>query len=465
MLAHSPPIAGGLFLLVLLGAAIHIPRCLLAAHPHFEGLDDASYAVIDDDHFDYEPSIPSPEISVSSVESPSDPLPPPPPPPPSPIADSELWDEDEFEGIPILNLISYPPDPNPDPDRVQGPAPSPSDAPAPSPWFPYTIEFTFIIFLISIVVNYLVGNRKNERIVVAWASKFATRDSIFSKNFSFRGAGDGNNAPSPLKERPDVFKIWARGRKYCKGFVATMKLKKRHNLISRIWDMVFLKRDTITFEVMMHDNAMGHVVLAVARSKASKAMLKEERDLQRFASVLAWTPAGRHWVSEELAIVAESKEVAGDLITQAVLDQVLGKKAFKKFGKEFISLHFSDQYLDSHSKTLIFKFALPDAKNMADMTMLVSLVPYYVNLIGRYKLSSQVRSRTNAARLKAAQDTSKELQNARQEALQKQNEERRKFMEEADAKFSTDAINRRQEKKHTCSKKSKPPKKLRKRHH
>lgn len=317
MMAHSPPIAGGLLLLlVLLGAAIHIPRCLLAAHPHFEGLDDASDAVIDDDHFDYEPSIPSPVISVSYHEPPSDPLPP--PPPPSLIAESELWDEDEFEGIPILNFISYPPDG----DRVQAPAPSPSDAPERSPWFTYSIEFTFTVFLISYVINYFDGKRKNELIVVAWASKFATRDSIFSKNFSFIGAGDGNNAPYLLKERPDVFKIWASGRNYCKGFVATMKLKKRHDLISRIWDMVRLKRDTITFEVMMKENAMDHVVLAVARSKASKAMLKEEKDLQRFANVLAWTPAGRKWVSEELAIVAESKEVAGDLITEAVLDQV-----------------------------------------------------------------------------------------------------------------------------------------------
>ncbi|KAM0939968.1 putative PAT complex subunit CCDC47 protein [Dioscorea sansibarensis] len=460
-MAHSPPLAGGLLLLLLLGAAIYIPRCLLAAHPHFEGLDDAWDAVLDDDHFDYEPSIPSPAVSVSSHELSSDPLP---PAPPSPIADSELWDEDEFEGIPILNLISYPPGSDPDPDLVQAPAPSPSDALKPSPWFPgiYTIEFTVIIFLVSFVINYLDGKHKNERIVLSWASKFATRDSIFSKNFSFLGAGDGNDAPLLLKERPDVFKIWASGRKYCKGFVATMELKKRHDLISRIWDMVLLKRDTITFEVMMNDNAMDHVVLAVARSKASKAMLKEARDLQRFASVLAWTPAGRKWVSEELAIVAESKEVAGDLITDVVLDQVLGEKAFKKFGKEFISLHFSDQYPGSHSKMLIFKFALPDAKNMADMIILVSLVPYYVNLVGRYKVSSQTRSRTDAARLKAAHEACKELQNTKREALRKQKEEKRKLMDEAEAnKLSADAINRRLEKEGARQlKKSKPPKKI-----
>lgn len=70
--------------------------------------------------------------------------------------------------------------------------------------------------------------------------------------------------------------------------------------------------------------------------------------------------------------------------------QVFGDKAFEKFGKWFISLHFSDQHPGSHKKRLIFKFALPDANNMADMSRLVALVPYYIDLIGRYKLSSHV---------------------------------------------------------------------------
>jgi hypothetical protein len=44
--------------------------------------------------------------------------------------------------------------------------------------------------------------------------------------------------------------------------------------------------------------------------------------LQRFATVLTLAPAGRKWVAEELAMVAESKEVVGDMITEALLDQV-----------------------------------------------------------------------------------------------------------------------------------------------
>lgn len=70
--------------------------------------------------------------------------------------------------------------------------------------------------------------------------------------------------------------------------------------------------------------------------------------------------------------------------------QVFGEKAFEKHGKDFISMHFSDQHPGTHRKMLLFKFALPDANNMADMTRLVALVPYYIDLIGRYKLSPQV---------------------------------------------------------------------------
>jgi hypothetical protein len=45
------------------------------------------------------------------------------------------------------------------------------------------------------------------------------------------------------------------------------------------------------------------------------------RDLQRFGGMVT-SPGGRKWVTEELAVVSESKEVAGDMITDVVLDQV-----------------------------------------------------------------------------------------------------------------------------------------------
>lgn len=292
---------------------------------------------------------------------------------------------------------------------------------------------------------------------MAWATKFATKDAIFEKNFSLLGVGDGEDSPLLLKEGQNVFKFYASGRRFCQGLLATIELQSRHDLISRLYNMIVPTKDEVTFEVYMNDDAMDQVVFALAKKKAAKVMQKEVRDLQRFGNLVN-APSGRKWVVDDLAVISESKEVAGDLITDAVLDQVFGEKSFEKFGKWFISMHFSDQNPSTHKKTLVFKFALPDAKHMADMTRLVALVPYYIDLIGRYKLSSQARSKTETARAKVAQEMYKELHNARQEALQRKKAERKKMMEEAEAKLNAEALRKKEAKERARQMKKAMPK-------
>ncbi|KAF5182716.1 Coiled-coil domain-containing protein [Thalictrum thalictroides] len=385
-----------------------------------------------------------PPLDSSSSPPLSDPI------PNKPSSNSfDFWDEDEFEGLPIqenpTNLKS--------PD-VASPSKVESDSkveiqatpPLPKTLGSFTVEIVCVSFLIAFLFNYFSGKKENENIALAWASRFATKDSIFDKNFSLLGTGDGKDTPLLLKEGQNVFKFYASGRRFCQGMLATMDLQSRHDLISRLYNMIVPCKDEITFEVYMNDDAMDNVVFALAKKKLAKVMHKELRDLQRFASLVTSGPNNRKWVADELMVITESKEVAGDLITETVLDQVFGDKAFPKFGKGFISMHFSDQFVGSHRKMLILKFALQDAKNMADMTRLVALVPYYIDLIGRYKLSSQARPKTEAARTKVAQEVYKELQNARQEALQKKKAEKRKIAEEAEAKLSAEVLRKREEK-------------------
>jgi hypothetical protein len=294
-------------------------------------------------------------------------------------------------------------------------------------------------------INYFTGKRENENIALAWAARFATKDSIFEKNFSLLGVGEGDDSPLLLKEGQNVFKFYASGRRFCSGLLATIELKSRHDLISRLYNMVVPCKDEISFEVFMNDESMDQVVFALAKKKLAKTMQKDERDLQRFANLMP-PPSNRKWVFEDLAAISESKEVAGDIITEAVLDQVFGEKAYEKYGKGFISMHFSDQNPGTHAKKLMFKFAIPDVKHMADMTRLVALVPYYIDLIGRYKLSPQARSKTDGARQKVAQEVYRELQNARQEALQKKKADRKKLIEEAEAKLNAETIRKKEAK-------------------
>lgn len=452
-----------LLLLLLLSLCYHV-----LADSHFEGFeaeeeDDVVEETIDPNAFKL-PDLPltlseSPPISTPTPDPKEpDPKPSKPSPPPS-TTNFEFWDEDEFEGLPShqphIESVVITESATPD-ATVQTPDPKPTTVSKKKQSF--LVEIVCVSFLIMFVINYFTGKRENENLALSWASKFATKDSIFEKNFSLLGVGEGDDSPLLLKEGQNVFKFYASGRRYCQGLLATMELKSRHDLLSRIYNMVIPCKDEISIEVYMNDDAMDHVVFALARKKMAKAMQKELRDLQRFAGSVVQPPNGRKWVAEELAVVSESKEVAGDLITEAVLEQVFGEKSFEKHGKGFISMHVSDQLPGTQKKMLLFKFALPDAKNMADMTRLVALVPYYIDLVGRYKLSSQARSKTEAARAKAAQEAYKELQGARQEALQKKKAERKKMLEEAEAKLSAEAIRKKEEKERARQMKKAMPK-------
>ncbi|GAA0166139.1 hypothetical protein LIER_21366 [Lithospermum erythrorhizon] len=359
------------------------------------------------------------------------------PPPLTTTLSPDDWDEDEFEGI-IEQLPQTKASVTPSHSVSEGKTAHKGVA-------HFYVEILSVSFLLMFLFNYFTGKKENENLALAWAIKFAGKDSIFDKNFSLLGVGEGDDSPLLLKEGQSTFRFYSSGRRFCQGLLATMELKSRHDLIARVYNAVVPCKDEMTIEVTMNDDAMDHVVFALARKKLAKTMLKEVGDLQRFAALVG-LPSGRKWVADELAVVAESKEVAGDMITEAVLDQVFGDKAFEKVGRFFISMHFSDQYLGSQRKMLIFKFAIPDMKNMADMTRLVALVPYYIDLIGRYKLSSHARVKTDAARQKVSQEIQRELLNARQEDLKKRKVEARKKLEEAEAKLSAEALRKKEAK-------------------
>ncbi|KFK26627.1 hypothetical protein AALP_AA8G273300 [Arabis alpina] len=436
-----------LFSLALIIFYLSLDQRLVVAS-QFEGFDAEE---IDDSSDDLHHSLPPPTITQSHS-----PFPDPEPsnsdliPEPEPESDSgdpslEFWDEDEFEGLPVEQVVAQTLE-SPliaenatqtlDPETAQ-------DTREKNKW--YAVEIACVSFLIALAINHFLGKRHNESLALAWAAKFASKDTIFQKNFSFLGVGDGEDSPLLLKEAPNVFKFYASGRRYCHGLLATMELKSRHDLISRLFNLVLPCKDDITFEVYMNEETMDHVVFAMARKKAAKTMHKEFKDLHRFAGIVS-PPAGRKWVSEELAVISESKEVAGDLITDTLLDQVFGDKAMDKYGKNFISMHISDQHPGKHRKMLLFKFSLPDAKHMDDIVRLVTLIPYYIDLVGRYRLSSQARNKSESGRQKAAEEAYKELQNARQEALQKKKVERKKMMEEAEAKMSAEVLRKKETK-------------------
>ncbi|KAJ4717414.1 DUF1682 family protein [Melia azedarach] len=437
----SRPISLLTFLLFLL--LLSFSFCSVLADSHFEGFDGED-DVVEEETLDLhgvtdlpltqsDSSAPSPPITTttnlessdpqSDSDSDSNPTPTnsdPQTKSPSTTTTFDYWDEDEFEGVPLQQSPVDTPVTTEDAAADQTPDSKTTEevkvVVVSKKWISYSIEIVCVAFFIMFIVNYFTGKRENENLALAWAAKFATKDSIFEKNFSLLGVGEGNDAPLLLKEGQSVFKFYASGRRYCSGLLATMELKSRHDLISRLYNMVVPCKDEISFEVYMNEDAMDHVVFALAKKKVAKTLQKE------------------------------------------FLNRFLVRKLLRNMERISFQCIFLINTLAHIRRCLLFKFALPNAKNMADMTRLVALVPYYIDLIGRYKLSPQGRSKTEAARQKVAQEAYKELQNARQEALQRKKAEKKKMMEEAEAKLSAETLRKKEAKERARQMKKGMPK-------
>lgn len=79
-------------------------------------------------------------------------------------------------------------------------------------------------------------------------------------------------------------------------------------------------------------------------------------------------------------------------------------------------------------------------------------------LLSELRIVCQARSKTEAARAKVAQELYKELQYARQDALQKKKAEQRKKLEEAEAKLSAEALRKKEAKDRSRQMKKAMPK-------
>jgi hypothetical protein len=134
----------------------------------------------------------------------------------------------------------------------------------------FSIEIACVSFLICSMLNCFTGKKQNEAMALTWATKFTTRDSIFDKNFSLLGTGDGKDTPLQLKEGLDVFKFYASRRRFCQRMLATMEMLARHDLLSKLVDLIFPKKDMIIFQVLMNDEAMDHALQEIGKYSSAQ---------------------------------------------------------------------------------------------------------------------------------------------------------------------------------------------------
>eukprot|EP00271_Cylindrocystis_brebissonii_P011871 TRINITY_DN29859_c0_g1_i1.p1 TRINITY_DN29859_c0_g1~~TRINITY_DN29859_c0_g1_i1.p1 ORF type:complete len:533 (+),score=90.73 TRINITY_DN29859_c0_g1_i1:32-1600(+) len=374
------------------------------------------------------------------------------------MAAASLWDEDEFEGVPppgaeplTGNTQQTTKDKKANRSNASSNRRRPTGPSKPLGPSDFIIEGATVIFLILYGINFWFGKQANEKVAVAWARQFAAENSVFEKNFSLLGTGDGVDEPLITKDTQNTFKFYASGRRYVDGLLATLDLQYRHDLITMLWYRVAPKTDTVTIEVWMADEYMEPFVLAVTKKRSVKLFQRENKDLKELGSIIDFS-ARRRWPSDELAVISDSKEAALEILSEPLVDQLFSEKVFDKNAASlFVSLHFSDQLVrGTHKKCLLFTFNLPPADRMADLTRLIAAIPVFIDNVGRFKLSSTGKIKAESARMKALEDERKEELEQRQEAVLRKKEEKLRAeaakRAEWEARLSPEQLNRLREK-------------------
>ncbi len=285
-----------------------------------------------------------------------------------------------------------------------------------------------------------------------WANQFglpleSTKDgpsTIYGRNFALVGLSNKTSSSEIIfRESQHTFKCYASGRRHVSGMLTTLELHKRQDLLSRVVGLVMPQSDKVVIEVNMNESSMPPMVLAVVKKKSSKAFVEAHKDVRKFAKVVAdpqqalSSKAQQHsaWPKKKLVVLAESKDLFTDLVTETAMRNVFDSKTFlAKYDRYFESLYFSTEgALNAGegvpkpfgTRVLRFEFRLPrDLKRLGELDNLMELVFHLVDCVGTHKLAGERLKKAQQKRKELEEEAFKATLQQRQEAAARKREEK-----------------------------------------
>ncbi|CAD7701327.1 unnamed protein product [Ostreobium quekettii] len=339
----------------------------------------------------------------------------------SPGLDGERveWDEDEFEGVGDDWAHRQGRDrrrgAEGDGDSGEGDKGKDADS--------YHFEIAAVVALLVYGVNVWIGTTANEAIALAWAKTATADGGVLDENFTLLGPGDSIRGEQLVREHESLFKLYGGGRRHCDGFLATLDLRAREDLLSMASYLLLRRDDHLNVEVYMSEGCMPPTVLAVGAPKVVRELARDCEDLRTYAKAVGVRQVA-DWATDRWAVVAESSEVFYDLIGERFVELVFGESAYESTGRSLRYLHFtSEMDGSSHKNVLRFSFVLPPLKQMGEISNLLELVPMFVDAVGGYRMSPEGRRRADRRRADEAERRLREGDQARRDAITKKRRE------------------------------------------
>lgn len=247
---------------------------------------------------------------------------------------------------------------------------------------------------------------------------------LLDRNFSKIGGGQG----VIMHESASIFKLYASGRRHCQGLLAELQLVARQDAFSIIMDVVNPTEDLIKVEVFMAEEAMPPLVLAVATPKFARALQRDAKDIETYTKrISVGKDVFAGWPTDKLWVLGEHSSIFQDLFAcDPKLQQLFNPSGPHAASLKLLrSIHFTDSNSEgSHKQVLRFIFRVPPPGQMDLLTRLMELVPLFIDLVGSYKMTSDLKKRALEARTKKANED-EELKKKRLDAVQQKKMDKR----------------------------------------
>lgn len=273
-------------------------------------------------------------------------------------------------------------------------SPSSSDSGHQGPWYEvkYVPEFLLGVFLLCYCGNIYLGRKVNDEIAQAFERTFCQEDGLLERNFSQVGPRIGDAEDVLLRESMNKYSIYATGRRFCQGFLATLDLKHRQDLFFLASYFVNPADDLLNIEIPMNESNMQQMALLIARPQLAKQLAKSLPDIQSFTQQMNVAKDRLpSFATDKLTVYSESQALFYDLMTEGVMELLFSRTAFADASQYFRYLHFStDNPEGSTRQSLKFSFLLPPKDQLQELQKCLTAVLYFIDVSQCSCLSSSL---------------------------------------------------------------------------
>jgi len=310
-------------------------------------------------------------------------------------------------------------------------------------WTNYYVEIFVMVMAGLYLINYVVGSSKNHSIAAAWLQ---THSSFLKSQFELVGDDPANqNAVSTnqlIKESEHSYVLWCSGRNLCEGMLVTLKMIKRQDIVSTVWNYVSGSNSCDQLIIQTTLTSMDPFVFCMGNKKSLINLQKNYTDVSLFCGDRLRS-SEKFGFSPTMVMLSEvPSELASTILDQKVL------KVLKENEHLLDYLHISDQFSglkpqDQEEQVVeppkvkrVLNIALKIPSGCATNDEMEKLLPLFklavflVDKVSKLRLSRESKKRTDKHRLEVQQMYMKQTHLQRQEQAMLKREEKEKMLKE-----------------------------------